>query len=66
MKRLDGSLQGSDAIRKSLQALLGADVPIKMLGYTPESYQALLQMNNNTLEGRPIDDDVTGGLDDLL
>lgn len=66
MKRLDQHLQGSDAVRKALQALVGADVPIVTRGYTSETYEALLQMTNNKLENKKLAEGVTGGFAEVL
>lgn len=65
MKRVDGSLRGADAIRESLEALIGA-VPMKILGYSPETYEALLKMTNNQLENTRLEEGVTSGLKPLL
>jgi hypothetical protein len=66
MRRLDQHLQGSDAVRKALQALVGADVLIVTRGYTSETYEALLQMTNNKLESKELAEGVTGGFAEVV
>jgi len=62
LQRVNGSLKGSDAIRKSLQALISKDLPISIVHFEQENFADILRMIENKKAGRPVDEGVHSGL----
>jgi hypothetical protein len=58
MKRIDSSLHGGDDVRKSLRALLGDNMPLKIEHFTEENFRDLITISNNKEAGRPLDEGV--------
>lgn len=59
LKRVDGSLNGNDSIRRSLQALLGAKVDLSVGYFSDKTFQALIEEKKKELEAL-MDDDGLG------
>jgi hypothetical protein len=63
MKRVDGSLQGSDQIRKALTALLGNDrMPVLIEHFTDQKFADLVRIIENKQDGKPLNDGVKSKL----
>lgn len=54
MKRVNGSLNGNDAIRNSLQGLIGRDVPFQIAHFTDDNFQDMMRMIENQQQGRKV------------
>jgi len=62
MRRLDGIRRGSENIRKSLQALIGTNIPLHISQFTDENFRDLHRMIENKRTGRPTGEGVESGL----
>jgi hypothetical protein len=50
MRRVEGSLRGKDAIRKSLQALIGKKIPMLIGQFTDQNFSEMVMMVKNKRE----------------
>jgi hypothetical protein len=66
MQRVNGSLRGKNEIKKSLNALIGKNIPIEIVHYTDENFADLLRMSKNQREGRPLEEGIHSGLQACL
>jgi hypothetical protein len=62
MRRLDGVRRGNSQIRKSLQNLIGAEIPIHIQQFTENNFTDMHRMIENKKAGRRIDEDVESKL----
>jgi hypothetical protein len=62
LRRLDGIRKGDDQIRKSLQALIGADIPLHIAQFTDKNFADMKRMLDNKKDGRPIGEGVESAL----
>lgn len=65
-RRIDGVTKGKEDLRKSLSALLGADVPLLIDQFTSDNYADLGRMVWNRQNGRPFAEGVTSKLKQLV
>jgi hypothetical protein len=68
--RVDGSLKGKDAIRKSLQGLINKELPLSIVHFTDANFADIMKMIENKKAGRPIAEGVESGfqacVDDII
>jgi hypothetical protein len=62
MKRLDGVGRGNVEIRKSLQNLIGAEIPIHIQQFTESTFIDMHRMIENKKAGRRLDEGVESKL----
>jgi len=62
MRQLDGIRKGSTQIRKSLEAIIGADIPLHIAQFTDENFADMKRMLDNKKNGKPIGEGVESAL----
>ena len=62
MRQLDGIRRGTDLVRKSLQALIGTEIPLHISQFTDENFADMRRMVENKMNGRPVGEGVISGL----
>jgi hypothetical protein len=65
-QRVDGSLKGSDQIKKSLQALVEKDIPLIVAHFQDQNFADIMRMIANKNEGRPMAEGVESGLQECM
>lgn len=62
LRRLDGIRKGNEQIRKSLQSLIGTDIPLHIAQFTDENFADMKRMLDNKRSGRQISEGVESAL----
>lgn len=62
MRQLEKIRSGRDDVRKSLQALIGTDIPLHIAQFTEENFADIRKMIENRNAGRPLDQGVGSAL----
>ena len=62
LRQLNGIKKGDDQIRKSMQALIGTDIPLHTAQFTDANFADMKRMRDNKTEGRPIGEGVESAL----
>ena len=62
MKRVDGSLVGNDRIRKSLRALLGNTMPLRIEHFTEQNFIDFMKIIENKSKGNALNEGVSSKL----
>ena len=66
MKRVDAVRTGRDQIRKSLQVLIGKEIPIDILQFTDQNFDDIHRMLKNHKAGRPLGEGVTSAISGVI
>jgi hypothetical protein len=61
-QRVNSSLNGSAAVRKSLQALVDKDIPISISHFQDQNFADIMKMIENRKAGRPINEGIYSSL----